>query len=50
MGIRQRRNQDQSSAEFSISELLTEHNAQFAVIVNTTEKGNEETQITMRTY
>ena len=45
MGIRQRRNQDQdqSSAEFSISELLIEHNAQFAVIVNTIEKGNEET-------
>ena len=42
MGTRQRRNQDQSSAEFSIN-LLTEHNAQFAIIVNTIEKGNEET-------
>ena len=48
MGTRQRRNQDQSSAEFSINELLTEHNAQFAIIVNTIEKGNEETHNLLR--
>ena len=42
MGTRQRRNQDLSSAEFSINELLTEHNAQFAIIVNMIEKGNKE--------
>ena len=48
MGTRQRRNQGLSSAEFSINELLTKHNAQFAIIVNTIEKRNEETRSLLR--
>ena len=48
MGTRQRRNEDLSSAEFSINELLTKHNAQFPIIVNTIEKGNEETHNLLR--
>ena len=48
MGTRQRRNQDQSSAKFSINELLTEHNGQFAIVVKTIEKGNEQTHNLLR--
>ena len=48
MGTRQRRNQDLTSAEFRINKLLTEHNAQFAIVVNTIEKGNEETHNSLR--
>ena len=43
MSLRTRRNQDQSSTDISINELITEHNAQFAIIVNSIEKGNEQT-------
>ena len=48
MGTRQIRNQDQSSTEFSINEALTEHNSQFAIIVNTIENGKEETHNLLR--
>ena len=37
-----------SSAELSINQLLTEQSAQFAIIVNTIEKGNEQTHKLLR--
>ena len=43
MIVRKRRNLDKYSTEFCINELWTEHDAQFAIIVNATEKGNKPT-------
>ena len=51
MSTRQRENQDLSSAEFSMNELLTEHNAEFAIIVNTYWIGKwTNTQLITGTY
>ena len=44
MSTRQRGNKDKFLLEFSINKLLTKHNLQFAIRVNTIKKGNEQTQ------
>ena len=41
MNVRNRRNLDELFKEFSINELLAEHNAQFAIIVNVLKKVQE---------